>query len=153
MTPTSPTGRGPGRAIDAYTLLLQELHAVADDILGRLRDLRGDLPGGLVEEVERLYRAPERDRRRTVRVTDPPLHVTVKADGLPEGGDTAVRDHCPRGLAVRLPCPAAPGSFLRVRLPLELGGSDWVTVEVKHCRKEEEGWIAGCELLAEQPPL
>ena len=64
-----------------------------------------------------------------------------------------MKDHSPTGLAVLLPCPAGVGTILRVRVPPEIARDDWVTVEVKYCRKEGDHWIAGCELLDKQSPI
>ena len=55
-------------------------------------------------------------------------------------------------IAVLLPGSVEVGTVLRVLLPNELGGG-WVTVEVRHCRPEADGWLTGCELIPGQLPL
>jgi hypothetical protein len=56
-------------------------------------------------------------------------------------------------VGVLLPGPAGVGTLLRVFMPAQLGGGGWVAVEVKHCRKEAAGWVAGCELIDDRPPF
>jgi len=141
-----------GRNEVLYQRMMDEAREVSDKAVQRLRDLGGALPSGTVEQVERLHRDPLGERRKVARLSDPPLPVSVRATDLPPVGGSALRNHSPLGLAVLLPCPAGEGTLLRVRLPPDLGVG-WVTVEVKYCRREEGGWLAGCELLAEQAPL
>ncbi|HYT90499.1 MAG TPA: hypothetical protein VEL76_17465 [Gemmataceae bacterium] len=139
---------------EVYTRILDETQEVADKALDRLRMLGNQLPAGMIEQVERLRKDPAHERRKTVRVNDLSIPVAVQIANLAEATDrTALKDHCPTGLAVLLPCPAAVGTILRVRMPAHLGGGGWVTVEVKYCRRAGEEWIAGCELLDEQPPI
>jgi len=137
---------------EIYDQMLDETREVASKALNRLRGLGEHLPGGVVEQIERLHQNPGRERRKTARVKDEAIPVTVRAAGLPARG-TALKDHCPTGMAVVLPCPAGVGTFLRVRVSSEYGEDRWVAVEVKYCRKEGEGWVAGCELLGNQPPI
>lgn len=142
-------GHEPGLSEDLYGQMLDRTREVGDKAIDRLRGLGDRLPGGLVEQVERLHDDPTHERRKAARVADPPLAVAVHMEersGRTEG--TAMKDHSPMGLAVLLPCPAGVGTLLRIRLPTS---GAWVTVEVKHCRKEGAGWVAGCELLENQP--
>jgi hypothetical protein len=135
---------------EVYGRLLEDVRDFSDRVLDRLRGLGNELPAGLVEQVERLRGGPSRDRRAAVRVPDGPVPVGVRVPGLPEGGaPPALKDRSPTGLALLLPCPAHVGAVLRVRLPPELGG--WVAAEVRHCRREGRGWVAGCELLCHCP--
>ena len=126
-----------------------ETREVADKALDRLRELSNQLPRGVVEQVERLHENPAHERRKAARVSDASLSVLVQAADVPGAAGLVVQDHGPAGLAILLPCPAGEGTFLRVRLPPQLGGGGWVTVEVKYCRKVEGGWHAGCELLGD----
>jgi len=131
---------------------MEQVREVADKALDRLRDLADQLPKGVVEHIERLHDDPTSERRKSVRVGDDSLPVSICVpDETSEAG--MVKDHCPTGLAVLVPCPTGVGTVLRVRMPAELGGGGWVTVEVKHCRKAAGGWVAGCELLGDQPPI
>jgi len=132
--------------------VLEEARAVSEKALERLRGLASQLPEGAVEHVERLHRDPAAERRRAARLADSPLPVAVRLGALHDETG-AVRDHCPTGMAVLLPCPAGVGTVLRVRMPDGLGGGGWVSVEVRHCRKVEGGWVAGCELVGNQPPI
>jgi len=137
---------------DIYDRLLGEIREVSSRALDRLRELGEQLPDGVVEQVERLHADPTHERRKATRVNDLSIPVAVAAAGLPAGmGALGMKDHGLRGLAVLLPCPAGVGTVLRVRLPAEIGGGGWVMVEVKHCRREGKAWVAGCELLDDQP--
>jgi len=137
-----------------YHLLLEETREVADRALDRLRDLSKQLPSGALEQVERLHDDPVHERRKAARVGEASLTVAVRREGSPEGGEgSTVKDRCPTGMAVLLPCPAGVGTLLRVRMPPEVGAGGWVTVEVRYCRREGEAWVVGCELLRDQPLL
>ena len=137
-----------------YGRMLDKTREVANKALDRLRGLSDQLPVGMVEQVERLHEDPTHERRKTTRVNDASIRVTIQIAGLPDTtGEMVMQDHCPMGMAVLLPCPAGVGTVLRLRMPPKLGNGGWMTVEVKHCRKEGKGWIAGCELLSEQSPL
>ena len=88
------------------------------------------------------------------RVSDASIRVPIRiADAPGPPDEVPMRDHCPTGMAILLPCPAGVGTILRLRMPPEFGDGGWVTVEVKHCRKEGAKWLAGCELLSAQPLL
>jgi PilZ domain len=154
MTSEPPDGRAAlpaGLSEDIFRRMLDEAREVGDKVLARLRELGGQLPEGTVEQVERLHYDPTHERRKTARVSDQSLPVAVQVAGQAGATNpTAIKDHSPTGLAVVLPCPAGVGTLLRVRMH---PGDTWVTVEVKHCHKEGAGWVAGCELLGEQPPL
>jgi len=151
MSTQDPDRPPPELGRSAYDELLRELRKVGDKALDRLRELRGHLPGRVVEQVEKLHDNPARERRKSARVRDPSVPVVIWAVDLPEGS-AQVKDHCPTGLAVSLSRPAEVGSVLRVEMPPELGGG-WVDVEVRYCRQEEQRWVAGCELLRGQPPI
>jgi hypothetical protein len=129
--------------------MIEKAREVADRALERLRGLTSELPKGTVERVELLHGDPDSERRRAVRRADGAHPVTVCAAGSVGG---CVRDHGPNGLAIFLPAPVEVGAVLRILLPPPLGGW-WVSVEVKHCRPEAAGWLAGCELIPGQPPL
>ena len=149
--PAEPTS-APGQAL--YDRLWEKTREVADKALDRLRDLGNKLPNGVLEQIERLHDDPESERRKATRVGDSSIPVEVQEVNQANTSDpSALKDHGPTGLAVRLPCPTGVGTHLRIRMPQEMGGRGWVTVEVKYCRKEAEGWIAGCELLSNQPPI
>jgi len=134
--------------------LLVEARQVGRETLRRMRSLSNQLPAGVVEQLEQLHYSPTRERRKATRVADESVPVCVQiVDQSESEGAAKVKDHCPTGLAVLLPCPAGEGVVLRVRMPPELGDGGWVSVEVRHCRREKEGWVAGCALLTDQPPI
>jgi len=132
--------------------LITHAREVSDRAIDRLRRLARQLPEGAVEHVVRLHEDPTAERRKAARLPDGSIPVAVQPEALTGETDGVVRDHCPTGLAVLLPCPAGVGTLLRVRMPPEFGG-DWVSVEVRHCRREADGWVAGCELVGSQPPI
>jgi len=135
-----------------YEQMLDNTREVADKALARLRGLSDQLPGGAIEHVERLHDNPVSERRKAARLNDPSIPVAVQAINLQtDNGETLMKDHCPSGLAVLMPCPAGVGTVIRVRMPEQLGDGGWVSVEVKYCRKEGERWVAGCELLDQGP--
>ena len=151
MSPEGIAGRQAGEG--DRERVMEEAREVSGKALQRLRDLAGRLPDGALEHVERLHECPTAERRKAARLADGSIAVAVRPEARPDETGGAVRDHCPTGLAVLLPCPAGVGALLRVRLPAELGGGGWTTVEVKHCRREAGGWVAGCELIGDQPPI
>jgi len=152
MPSGTPANRDQSPRATRYERILNEARAVSGKAVERLRELSNDLPDGVIEKVQRLHDNPTGERRKSVRVDDHSLSVLVTATDL-QPGETAVKDHCPTGLAVVLPCPAGVGTVLRVRMPPNFGGEGWVSVEVRYCRKEGNSWVAGCELLGEQTPI
>jgi len=144
-----------GPSEDVHERVMERAREVAGKTLDRLRGLASQLPDGAVEHVERLHEDPLRERRKAARLPDGAIPVAVRPGERPVETGGAVRDHCPTGLSVLLPCPAGVGTVLLVRMPDELGGGGWVTVEVRHCRRDREagGWGAGCELVGGQPPI
>lgn len=133
--------------------MLEQAREVSDKALERLREVAEQLPEGALEHIERLHRDPTSERRKAARLADGPLPVAVRLDVPVDETGGLVRDHCPTGLSVLLPCPVGVGTVLHVRIPPELGGGGWVAVEVRYCRKEADGWVAGCELVGNQPPI
>jgi len=152
MPSGTPDSRDQSQYTTRYDRILGEARAVSGKAIERLRELSNQLPDGVIEQVERLRENPAGERRKAVRVDDHSLSVVVTATDL-QTDETAVKDHCPTGLAVLLPCPAGVGTVLRVRMPPKFGGGGWVSVEVRYCRKEGDAWVAGCELLVEQTPI
>jgi hypothetical protein len=137
---------------DVLGRMITQAREVGGKALERLRGLARQLPQGAIEHVERLHGNPAGERRKAARLADWSIPVAVRPGDLTDESSGVVRDRCPTGLAVVLPRPAAVGTFLRVRLPAGMGGG-WVTVEVRHCREEPGGWVAGCELAGNQPPI
>src|SRR5688500_15195866 len=107
--------------VQAHERVLEEAREVSGKALERLRGLAGELPEGAVAHVERLHADPAVERRKAARLGDRSVPVAVRLEPhRDESG--AVKDHCPTGLAVLLPCPAGVGTVLRVRMPEEQGG-------------------------------
>ncbi len=129
-----------------YDLMLDQMREVADRTVLHLRSLSNLLPIGVVEQVEHLHEDPVHERRKTVRFKDAAIPVTVEGLGSQE---VAMKNHCPKGMAILLPCPVGEGTVMRVRIPPGHGGP-WVLVEVKYCRREDDRWVAGCEVLGNQ---
>src|SRR5262249_15013999 len=150
MSPEGNDAEATGLDEGLRAQLLEQAKEVSDKALKRLRGVAEQLPQGAVEHVERLHQDPAAERRKAARLADESLPVAVRWEALPNQASGVVRDPCPTGLAVLLPCPAGVGTVLRVRIPAEMGGGGWVTVEVRYCRKEAGGWVAGCELVSNQ---
>src|SRR6188768_3849594 len=128
MSTEGTGGRDAVPGEGARERMLEEARDVSRQAIERLRELSSQLPGGALEHVERLHRDPSAERRKAARLGDGSIPVAVRAGSLRDEGGS-VKDHCPTGLAVVLPCPAGVGTILRVLLPPEMGGA-WVTVEV-----------------------
>jgi hypothetical protein len=148
MVVETPEIRGckPSIKKGAYDSMLDQMREVAQRTVLGLRRLSNLLPTGVVEQVEHLHEDPIHERRKTVRFNDAAIPVAV--EGL-DCLETVIKDHCPKGIAICLPCPAGEGTVMRIRIPPGLAGQ-WVLVAVKHCRKEGDKWVAGCEVLSEQ---
>jgi hypothetical protein len=130
-------------------LVLDETREVGNKAVLHLRQLSTDLPSGVVEQIEQMHQDPAHERRTVARLQGTSTPATVQ--GL-EGQPTAVKDRSPMGIALHLPSPVNVGSILRVRVHPERDG-EWILVEVKHCSREGDEWVAGCELLPGQPAL
>jgi hypothetical protein len=129
--------------------VLLEAQEAADKALERLLGVADELPASAVDYVKSLHDNPAAERRKTVRMADDQAGSVVVSpfNGPSEVGE--VIDRCPTGLAVMLPCPAGVGTILLVRMPGGIEGGPWLSVEVKYCRKEAGGWVAGCEVVSD----
>jgi len=132
-----------------YEQILDQTREMAQKAVTNLRELSSLLPAGVVEQVELLHDDPVQERRKAARLSDSSIPVLIQTL---ECLGTAMKDHSPTGMALFLPCPAGVGTLLQVRVPKEPDGP-WVLVEVKYCRRQGKMWVAGCELLSEQPPI
>jgi hypothetical protein len=153
MSPEGIDAEGARLDVAVREQVLEQAREVGDKALERLRGVAEQLPQGALDHVERLHQGPTAERRKAARLSDGAIPVAVHWEAIPNGAGGAVRDHCPTGLAVLLPCPAGVGTLLHVRIPPEMGDIGWVSVEVRYCRKEKGGWVAGCELVSNQPPI
>ncbi len=129
-------------------LLLKETRGVASNAVTRLRQLRSLLPAGVVEQVEKIYQNPGQERRNSLRLADSASQVKLQVDNYP---GAALKDHNLTGMAIFLPCQAEVGTILHCRTAQAID-QGCTLLEVKHCHKEGEGWVAGCEILSERPP-
>jgi hypothetical protein len=138
-------GKGPDPAYDqVYTRILREAREVSAKARRRLsrlcRRFPSALPGVLADQVKRLLADPDGERRKAVRL--PPGDDRAEVVWPGEGGRVAqarVVDRSPGGLALRMDRPAEAGTVLSVRRE----GECWELVEVRHCRADGEGWVAG----------
>lgn len=153
MSPQNTVGPLDASSEVARERVMEQAKEVGNRALNRLRGLARQLPEGALEYIERLHEDPVAERRKAARLSDRSIPVAVRPEAVLDETGGAVRDHSPTGLGVLLPCPAGVGTLLRVCMPAHLGGGGWVTVEVKHCRKEAAGWVAGCELIGDRPPI
>jgi hypothetical protein len=65
--------------------------------------------------------------------------------------DATVSDRSNGGLGLCLPESVSIGTVLRVRSSQYEDHGPWVEVEVKHCRRENDQWIAGCKFKESLP--
>jgi hypothetical protein len=148
----------------AYERLMQRAHAVAEESVQRLDDLRARYPSAfpaeLVEAVRRFHTHPpgadrsrdERERRRAPRfpsrgskliLADPQAPKQVwEAEGLERSWG---------GLAFLSDRPLAVGSVV-VACEAGAPSSPPVRVEVKSCRPEGGAWAVGCAFLPGPEP-
>jgi len=118
-------------------------------VLDKLRALQQQFPGAVpakaLDELEAFLLHPDWDRRVCQRCQSAGATVEVRRVG-PPGGKLRARllDRSASGLGIRLPIPVPVGSFLEIIPPDEQGT---IVIEVRYCRAETDGWLAGCQVL------
>src|SRR5262245_57456644 len=127
-----------------YRGLLREAQEGARQAVARLRALSERYPAALPAEL--LAQAAPRpgERRGAPRL---PGAGPRAADGWPAppgGGAALVLEVSAAGLSLWLGWPAVPGETLLVA---PVGDGSWLHAEVRHCRAEGSGWVAGCQVL------
>jgi hypothetical protein len=132
-----------------YDSMLDQMRAVGQRAVLHLRSLGNVLPTGVVDQVEHLHDDPVHERRKTVRFEDSSILVVVEGLDCP---GTVMKDHSPNGMAILLPCPTGEGTVMRIRIPPKPDGQ-WILVQVRYCRREGDIWVAGCEVLSNQPMI
>ncbi len=132
-----------------FDLVLDETREVGNKAVLHLRRLSTDLPNDVIDQIEQMHQDPAHERRKVARLRGVLTPATVQ--GL-EDKRTAVKDRSPMGMALRLPFRVEAGSILHVWVHPERHG-EWLLIEVKHCSREGDGWVVGCELLGGQPAI
>lgn len=140
-----------------YAVLLDEARSVASESMRRLQQLSQRYPAlfpdYLLSQVEQNFADPSKDRRGTVRLPDGQDQVVVRT--CPPPGITQevhLLDYSPGGVLVRLANPLDVGVMVGIGLA-EAGRLIWHLADVRHCRREEDGWVVGCEFVCEEPPV
>jgi len=126
--------------------------------LGAIRVVRKPFePAELAQTLLGLVGSGIGDRRAGRRAERQETRVTVGAGLEPSYVvESWVSDQSPDGLRLHLPEKLAEvGALLSIR-PVE-GGEEtsWVPVQVRHCRREGDGWVVGCMFLypaTDRPP-
>jgi hypothetical protein len=93
-----------------------------------------------------------RERRTSLRRRGAPVEVLVAAkEPGQEPAKGVVLDRSRGGLCLSLGQPAASGTTLRVRVASLADEMEWVQLEVRHCRRRDERWLAGCKFVENLP--
>jgi hypothetical protein len=132
--------------------LLDQAQEISRRALQRLHRLRERFPADLpAEEVAEVESDDDRqgDRRHSSRAL-----VCVAADVcvVPASGEVVrglLADLCAGGASVVLPREVSPGSILLIR-PTDILEGHGFYAEVRHCRREEGSWVAGCRVMGEE---
>ncbi|MCI0460170.1 MAG: PilZ domain-containing protein [Gemmataceae bacterium] len=111
-------------------------------------------PPGKAREVRPnpLRKKSRRERREALRRGGNPVAVrltdshrdTVTLEGL-------VQDRSRGGLLVAAPKPAAVGSLCWVRAVHAPEEGEWVPIQIRHCRQQDDRWLWGCKFTCELP--
>jgi len=136
----------------AWLDLLSDAREVSRAALQRMHTLSnhfpGDLPRPLLRQLERDHADPGSERRKGARVGTPPVDAVAFAREQPDRALKArMLERSPGGLALWLERPAEVGSVLLVRPLSPSGIAVPASVEVRHCRPANGGWVAGCLAL------
>ena len=141
---------------EAYSFLLDEAEGVAGNAVSRLRRLGdrypSDVPAPLIDELERAHTNPDSERRSGVRLGGSATPAEVCTDPSPRTPAQVV-DRSAGGVRLRVTRPLPVGSVVGVRVPAEADNRRWFPVQVRYCRRNGDGWEAGCEFVGERPTL
>jgi CheY-like chemotaxis protein len=100
-------------------------------------------PFSLVAVADTLRGAlPGPERRSSARHTDRPIKVAVR-----EGTESWVKDRSQGGLGMWSVQPLPVDAVVDVRPADAPETAPWVPVEVRHCRREDDGWAVGCRFV------
>ncbi len=120
----------PGRYLEQDLVALGVVHVFAK-------------PFPLAEAAERLRQLTgPAERRAAPRRTEPDVPLAIR-----EGPDAQVRDRSPGGLGLWAAAPLAVGAVVAVRPAAAPEAAPWVEVEVKHCRRCDQGWAVGGQFV------
>jgi hypothetical protein len=107
------------------------------------------VPTPVLDHLERANHRPRGERRGWVRLPGGPANVRLRPRPL---GRAGVLDYSPKGLLLRIRQPSEPGQIRMVRWPAPGGPRTWYPVQVRHWRKDGEGWVVGCEFVGTRSP-
>jgi two-component system OmpR family response regulator len=100
-------------------------------------------PFALAEVAATLRQAlPSPERRGSVRLADRQFRVALR-----EGSEGWVKDRSQGGLGLWSVHPLAVDAVVDVRHADAPDTAPWVPVEVRHCRRADDGWALGCRFV------
>jgi len=119
-------------------------------------------------EAHDAGRAARRRGRRPTVQTNPFKDPRERREALRRGGQpvgafvsytvtdiapvpAVVIDRSTGGLCLSVPAPAELGKLLSVRPADSPDTFPWLTVEVRHCRQQEDRWFLGCKFQRKLP--
>lgn len=87
-------------------------------------------------------------RRKTARGKGTPVRIFVSdAEAKAEPFSAYIQNRSIGGLCVSLVQPVQVGTILSVRPAKEMDENPWHQVEVKYCRRADDGYEMGCQFL------
>ena len=146
MPQQAPGGESPPSLMcpSACEGLLGRARGVAERVLRRVGSLKQRFPGAGRSPPPAAPRGPE--RRAAGRCAG---HAAATAYGVasPDVLAAWVRDWSAAGLGLWLPQALAPGSLVYVVPAGAAAGVPGVLGQLRHCRPDGAGWVAGLRLV------
>jgi hypothetical protein len=135
----------------AYDALLRRAKNLSAHSLNRLRQLAQRYPSpplqDLVAYLQRSHDDPEHERRQSPRLLGQG-RVTVSTPEAPtEWTEAQILNRSVSGFCLLLGQEAVVGDILIVWMHEANPEAPWAAVEVRYCRAEQHGWVAGCRFL------
>jgi hypothetical protein len=144
-----------GLAHFAAPALWRRRTTVSHSALFATGDVEGEAGATRTDKARRrghLFLPKGAEKRRAVRRGGEPVPVWIaeSADSA-SSSDGMVMDRSRGGLMLAVDKSAAVGSVKYVRAYHAPDDLEWVPLEVRHCRKQDERWILGCKFKKELP--
>lgn len=91
------------------------------------------------------------DHRGALRREGNPVEVVLQIPDASAALTGMVLNRSRGGLLLSVAQEVDTGTFLKVLPAHAPEGTDWVAIEVRHCRPRENGWMLGCKFRQEVP--